>query len=259
MVIDLGDIPLEGSYKILIGFILYVVVLISSIIVYFLSKKDAITLKRIKLKISQVINITSTIIFILSFLGVLMLRYFITMQVPELLLVIDKPTNSINQRIIYFNDIKGGNGYRIFDDDNRVYHFADEANTDLRDYIYELEGEYCEIEYYSRSKVIKSILVIEDINKLGRELTKPEIETFNIPVYPGDDATKAPGKHWLWKDWPDLAGEPDGYWEERFTKEKLNPDINFEQPNGPHWDYTNTEGKRYRIYPDGRVYEMNEY
>ncbi|NJL55465.1 hypothetical protein HC928_09950, partial [bacterium] len=32
----------------------------------------------------------------------------------------------------------------------------------------------------------------------------------------------------------------------------LHPDLNHPQPIGPHWDYKDTTGKQWRIFPDGR-------
>jgi RHS repeat-associated protein len=65
------------------------------------------------------------------------------------------------------------------------------------------------------------------------------------------DPAESPGPNWEWKgDGP--VGSNEGSWVNPETGEKLYPD--FEHPgHGPHYDYTDPDGSKYRLYPDGRV------
>ncbi len=72
----------------------------------------------------------------------------------------------------------------------------------------------------------------------------------NVPKYPGDNATQSPGKGYEWRG----NGDPSsgqGNWYNPKTGESLHPDLNHQEPYGPHWDYKSPSGNEYRIYPDG--------
>lgn len=61
-----------------------------------------------------------------------------------------------------------------------------------------------------------------------------------------------PGEGWEWKgNGPE--GSSEGSWVNPETGEKLYPDLNHPEPQGPHYDYTAPDGAKYRIYPDGRI------
>ena len=70
--------------------------------------------------------------------------------------------------------------------------------------------------------------------------------------YPGNDPTKSPGEGFEWrgKSTPD---ESKGNWYNTNTKERWNADLDHGDPIGPHWDYTDANGNKYRIFPDGRT------
>jgi RHS repeat-associated protein len=68
--------------------------------------------------------------------------------------------------------------------------------------------------------------------------------------YPGDDPTKCPGEGWEWKG-KGKPGSKEGNWINTETDEQFRPDLNHKDPIGPHWDYTDNNGKEYRVYPDG--------
>ena len=43
------------------------------------------------------------------------------------------------------------------------------------------------------------------------------------------------------------------HWYNPKTGEKWNSDLNHGEPIGPHWDYTDSNGNKYRVFPDGRI------
>lgn len=42
-------------------------------------------------------------------------------------------------------------------------------------------------------------------------------------------------------------------WHNPKTGEKWNSDLNHGDPIGPHWDYIDSNGNKYRVFPDGRL------
>lgn len=66
------------------------------------------------------------------------------------------------------------------------------------------------------------------------------------------DPTLPPDKGWEWRG-PDAPGGARGAWYNPATKESLHPDLQHPDPIGPHWDYTDTQGNAFRIFPDGRM------
>ena len=61
-----------------------------------------------------------------------------------------------------------------------------------------------------------------------------------------------PALGWEWRG----RGEPgssQGSWYNPETGESLHPDLGHGPPEGPHWDYIDPEGRKYRYYPDGRL------
>lgn len=70
--------------------------------------------------------------------------------------------------------------------------------------------------------------------------------------YPGNDPTKAPGKGFEWRGKSD-PNSGKGNWYNPQTGEKWNSDLNHGDPVGPHWDYTDSGGNSYRVYPDGHI------
>lgn len=69
------------------------------------------------------------------------------------------------------------------------------------------------------------------------------------------DPTIPPGLDWQWR--PE-GGDPameQGAWFNPKTGESLHPDLEHDEPIGPHYDYKvrGERGPGYRVYPDGRV------
>ncbi len=74
----------------------------------------------------------------------------------------------------------------------------------------------------------------------------------SIPKYPGNDPNIPPGRGFEWRG----KGAPasgKGNWYNPTTGEKLNPDLSHSAPLGPHWDYTDSRGNSFRLFPDGRI------
>lgn len=71
------------------------------------------------------------------------------------------------------------------------------------------------------------------------------------PGYPGDDPAKAP-EGMEWRGQPGSSpGSPEGSYYNPNTTEVYRPDLQHEEPIGPHWDYRAPDGQWYRIFPDG--------
>jgi hypothetical protein len=71
-----------------------------------------------------------------------------------------------------------------------------------------------------------------------------------VPKYPGNNPNTSPGDGFEWRG----SGNPDsgkGNWYNPTTGEKWNPDITHGEPIGPHWDYTDPSGNKFRVFPDG--------
>ncbi|HBG42117.1 MAG TPA: endonuclease [Porphyromonadaceae bacterium] len=73
----------------------------------------------------------------------------------------------------------------------------------------------------------------------------------NSNNYPGNNPSKAP-KGYEWRGKPNSTpGMEDGNWYNPKTGETLRPDLNHPTPIGPHWDYRDTSGQWWRVFPDG--------
>jgi len=73
----------------------------------------------------------------------------------------------------------------------------------------------------------------------------------NCPKGPNfSDPTKSPGKNWEWRG-KGAVGSSEGSWYNPITNESLHPDLDHQNPIGPHWDYTDPTGKAWRCFPDG--------
>jgi uncharacterized protein RhaS with RHS repeats len=73
----------------------------------------------------------------------------------------------------------------------------------------------------------------------------PADSDYPAPTPPGDPA-QSPGEDWEWRG----NGEPgssEGSWYNPDTDESLHPDLDHDEPKGPHWDWTD---------PDGNVYDL---
>ena len=67
-----------------------------------------------------------------------------------------------------------------------------------------------------------------------------------------DDPAVPPGPGWEWRG----SGEPgsgEGSWYNPGSGESLHPDLNHAPPVGPHWDYVDKKGKKWRVKPDGTM------
>ncbi len=70
-------------------------------------------------------------------------------------------------------------------------------------------------------------------------------------IYPGHSPVEVPGG-FEWRGKPgSTPGAQDGNWYNPNTGESLHPDLYHPDPIGPHWDYRDSSGKWWRLYPDG--------
>jgi RHS repeat-associated protein len=70
--------------------------------------------------------------------------------------------------------------------------------------------------------------------------------------YPGNDPSKAPsGTSWKGKA-GSCPGSKEGSYHNEKTGEVYRPDLDHAPPTGPHWDFKDSSGKWWRIFPDGR-------
>ncbi|MDP4119238.1 MAG: polymorphic toxin type 37 domain-containing protein [Bacillota bacterium] len=69
--------------------------------------------------------------------------------------------------------------------------------------------------------------------------------------YPGNNPSKSPSKGFEWRG-SSTPSKGKGNWFNPKTGEKWNADLKHGDPIGPHWDYTDSNGIKYRVYPDGR-------
>lgn len=79
--------------------------------------------------------------------------------------------------------------------------------------------------------------------------TKGKLRTMK---YPGNIPSKSPGKGFEWRGKSEPGGSK-GNWYNPKTGEKWNPDLKHGKPIGPHWDYTDSQGNKFRVYPDGHA------
>ena len=68
------------------------------------------------------------------------------------------------------------------------------------------------------------------------------------PANPSD----SPGSGWEWRG-KGPVGSSQGSWYNPSTGESLHPDLGHPDPIGPHWDYIDSAGNQWRLYPDGRA------
>jgi len=61
---------------------------------------------------------------------------------------------------------------------------------------------------------------------------------------------ESPGPGWEWRG-SGPPGSSQGSWVNASTREVLHPDFQNPAHFGGHWDYTNSAGKMYRLYPNG--------
>ena len=76
------------------------------------------------------------------------------------------------------------------------------------------------------------------------EKAEPEIPDV---TYPGDDPTKAP-EGYEWKG-PDAQGGERGGYANPNGKDSWHPDLNHSGKIGPHWDYNDGYGHKWRVFP----------
>jgi len=75
-----------------------------------------------------------------------------------------------------------------------------------------------------------------------------EEATKQCPVPLPTDPTQAPGDDWEWRG-KGQPGSDRGAWYNPGTGESLHPDMNHPAPIGPHWDYKDPQGNRWRVDP----------
>jgi RHS repeat-associated protein len=85
--------------------------------------------------------------------------------------------------------------------------------------------------------------------------TTPEATPIPQPVPPQpvpipSKPDECPGAGWEWRG-PDAPGGPRGGWYNPGTGETLHPDLDHPLPIGPHWDYIDRSGRKWRLPPQG--------
>lgn len=101
--------------------------------------------------------------------------------------------------------------------------------------------------------VMDSIYVAGVIILFAISLSQSEDDTNDPDVtYPGDDPTQAPdGYEWTGPD--EQGGRRGGYKnKDPNKKDSWHPDLNNEK-EGPHWDYNDGKGHKWRVYPNGKI------
>jgi len=69
--------------------------------------------------------------------------------------------------------------------------------------------------------------------------------------FPGNNPAEAP-EGFEWRGKPgSMRGSKGGNWYNPETGESLHPDLNHPKPIGSHWDYRDSSGKWWRLFPDG--------
>ena len=91
----------------------------------------------------------------------------------------------------------------------------------------------------------------------GTEETCPDSSSANQPpvpdvTYPGDDPAKSPGDDYEWRG-PDQQGGERGGYANKYGKDSWHPNLDHGPPIGPHWDYNDPFGHKWRIFPDGII------
>ncbi|MFW6295895.1 MAG: RHS repeat-associated core domain-containing protein [Halothece sp.] len=84
--------------------------------------------------------------------------------------------------------------------------------------------------------------------------TGEELDPSDIPDAPPEtDSPPDSSGDWEWKGKPgEPVGGDKGAWVNKKTGEQWHPDLSHPEPIGPHWDYKDKQGKRWRVFPDGR-------
>ena len=84
------------------------------------------------------------------------------------------------------------------------------------------------------------------VSQAENATNKPDV------TYPGDDPAQAPdGYEWTGPD--EQGGQDGGYKNKNPNKrDSWHPDLN-NKKEGPHWDYNDEYGHKWRVYPDGRI------
>jgi hypothetical protein len=101
-----------------------------------------------------------------------------------------------------------------------------------------------EFPYFEENELIEEPSIMEE----DPPLVKPPLQEFP------QDPTLPPGPGWVWRGRPgSQPGDPEGGWYNPDTQETLHPDLNHEEPIGPHWDYIAPTGQKYRWFPDGTI------
>ena len=85
-------------------------------------------------------------------------------------------------------------------------------------------------------------------NRNGNESKSQEIPRPNVK-YPGNDPTQSPGENYEWRG-PDPQGGKRGGYVNIDGSDSWHPDLDHPDGIGPHWDYNDPLGYKWRIYPD---------
>jgi hypothetical protein len=70
--------------------------------------------------------------------------------------------------------------------------------------------------------------------------------------FPGKNPSKPPSPDYSWRG-KEPPGSGKGAWYNPNTKETWHPDLEHPNPIGPHWDYIDPNGEKFRVYENGDV------
>ena len=73
--------------------------------------------------------------------------------------------------------------------------------------------------------------------------------------YPGDDPAKPPSDNYEWRGNSPQGGEK-GRYANKNGKDSWHPDLKHKPPVGPHWDWNDGLGHKYRVFPDNSIEQL---
>jgi hypothetical protein len=94
----------------------------------------------------------------------------------------------------------------------------------------------------------------------GNECPQPSPQPQQPPKPPPpipDNPADSPGEGWEWRG-TGPVGSDRGAWYNPDTGESLHPNLDHAPPIGPHWDWIDPNGTRWRIPPGGGTPSLNE-
>ena len=109
------------------------------------------------------------------------------------------------------------------------------------------------------AKVVKAVAKTDDVIDVAKTVDNAgdvvkhidDVKLLDNPNHlPPSGGNPPSGSGWEWRGSGDPVGGK-GNWYNPQTKQKWNPDLNHPEPIGPHWDYTDSAGQKYRVDSNG--------